>query len=273
MKVENNNPNAPIGMFDSGVGGLSVWREVVKLLPAESVLYFADNANCPYGPKPQDEIIKLSDNIVRFFIEKGCKLIVVACNTATSAAIDYLRKTYEGIEIVGMEPAIKPAALNSKTGSIGILATAGTLKGRLFNETKARFASNVNVDIRVGKGLVELVEKGMVGTLEAEALLRRYIEPMLEDNIDHLVLGCTHYPFLADDIRKISGDNLVLLDPAYAIAQRVEQLLIQHFLLNPGKKSAKYSFYASGDTEVMQQMLNAMDVSSYTLENKILKTL
>ncbi|MDR1055446.1 MAG: glutamate racemase [Prevotellaceae bacterium] len=257
MNIINRNRQSeePIGMFDSGVGGISVWKELVKLLPSESVVYFADSGNCPYGPKPQEAVISLCDKIVRFLLSETCKIIVVACNTATSAAIDYLRKTFAGINFVGMEPAIKPAALNSQTGSIGILATEGTLKGRLFNETKARFASNVNVDIRVGEGLVELIEQGKTGTPEAEALLRKYIESMLVDRIDHLVLGCTHYPFLIDNIRKIAGNELLVLDPAPAIAIRTKQLLEEQNLVNNTGLDANYRFYSSGDISVLQRML------------------
>ena len=264
------SPNASIGMFDSGVGGLSVWRELVKLLPAESVIYFADSANYPYGPKPKDEVVELCNKITRFLLSKKCKIIVVACNTATSAAIDYLRGVYPNISFIGMEPAIKPAALNSHTGSIGILATAGTLKGKLFNETKARFASNVKVDIQIGDGLVELVEEGKTNTPEAEELLRKYIEPMLADHIDHLVLGCTHYPFLTSDIRKIAGDNLTIVDPASAIAQRVKQLLAEQNLLNTSTYKPDYFFYSSGDTIILQQIINDIGVDSYYVSQKML---
>lgn len=266
MMKGQNKSSKPIGMFDSGVGGLSVWKEVAKLLPAENIVYFADSGNCPYGTKSKEEIIALCDKISDFLLTEGCKIIVVACNTATSAAIDYLRAKFTHISFVGMEPAIKPAALNSQTGSIGILATAGTLKGRLFNDTKARFASNVKVDIQVGEGLVELVEQGKTGTPQAEVLLRKYIEPMLADNIDHLVLGCTHYPFLIEDIRKIAGEKLILLDPAKAIAQRVKQLLTEQGLINVTNDAAKYSFYSSGSSQVMRNLLSTLGVSNYLLK-------
>ena len=267
MNGLNKSAEAPIGVFDSGVGGLSVWKELVKLLPRESIIYFADAKNCPYGPKQQEEIIGFSDAIVRFLLSGNCKIIVVACNTATAAAIEYLRKTYPDISFVGMEPAIKPAALNSQTGSIGILATAGTLKGKLFNETKSRFASNVEVHMQVGDGLVELVEQGKAGTPEAENLLRKYIEPMMESNIDHLVLGCTHYPFLADDIRKIAGNRLTIIDPAPAVAHRVKQLLEEQDIMNESTDVPRYEFYTSGNVDVLNKMLNNLQIAGYKSES------
>lgn len=244
----------PIGMFDSGLGGLSVWREVVKLLPNESVIYFADSANCPYGPRPEEDIRKLSEKSINFLLSKGCKLIVVACNTATSAAITYLRKKFN-VPFIGMVPAVKPAALHTKTNNIGILATKGTLNSKLFKETKKRFAENVNVHLQVGYGLVELVEKGLHESPQAEEVLRQYIEPMLANNADHIVLGCTHYPFLSKLIRRIAGDDVTIIDPAPAVALQTKRQLEENDLSASPQATPHYSFFTTGDPQIMRDFI------------------
>lgn len=244
----------PIGMFDSGVGGLSVWREVAALLPNEDIVYFADNDNCPYGPKDAEEVILLSEKIVDFFLSKGVKLVVVACNTATAAAIDYLRGKYT-IPFVGMEPAVKPAALNTQTGCVGILATAGTLGGKLFNTTKERYASGVEVVMQVGTGLVELVEHGEQYSEKAQMLLAKYVVPMVEQGCDHIVLGCTHYPFFRPLIDEIAGEGVTIVDPAPAVARRVKELLEEECTLASADHVASYQFYASGDVDTMKTLL------------------
>jgi len=220
----------PIGFFDSGIGGLTVWREVTTLLPRESTVYIADNAHCPYGHKTHEELVALSKQCVETLLNENCKLIVVACNTATAAAIDTLRKTYS-IPFVGMEPAVKPAALNSKTGVIGVLATEGTFNGRLFKETSARFADTATMEICVGNGLVELVESGKADTEETYHVLEKLLKPMLDKGIDHLVLGCTHFPFLRPHIQKIVGPHVTIIDPAPAVARQVERLLTEKDIL------------------------------------------
>lgn len=239
--------NKPIAIFDSGMGGLTVWKEVVKALPEESVIYYGDGANCPYGGKSQEELIALSERIVRFFIEKGVKLIVVACNTATAGAIAYLRERYD-VPFVGMEPAVKPAAQHSKSGIIAILATAATLKGRLFQETSERFAGDVTILSSIGEGFVELIESGREETPEAEEAVRQTVEPLLEQGADHLVLGCTHYPFLEGALRKVIGErDVTLVDPAPAIAQRVREVLHERGALAEVGHEARYEYYTSGD--------------------------
>ena len=246
---------APLGLFDSGVGGLSVGREVVKLLPHEHTVYYADSAYCPYGQKHPNEIIERCDHITDFLVrQQQCKLIVVACNTATAAAIDHLRSACS-LPFVGMEPAVKPAALHSVTGVVGVLATQGTFKGRLYHETLERFAGHVQVIEQPGDGLVELVESGATGSGETLALLEKYIRPMLRANIDHLVLGCTHYPFLIPAIRKITGERVIILDPAPAVAQRVKFLLAQHNLLNTSGEEARHEFFSSGELNTLRQLL------------------
>ncbi|MBU0765307.1 MAG: glutamate racemase [Bacteroidetes bacterium] len=249
--VENSDRKAPIGIFDSGVGGLTVLKEVVNILPHESVIYYADSANCPYGIKSRSEIIKLSEQIADFLIGKNCKLIVVACNTATGMAIDYLRKKYR-IPFVGMEPAVKPAALNTGTGSIGILATKGTYSGRHYKETSGRFATDKKVIVRIGSGLVELAERGETYSPEVRKLLKKYILPMLDANVDHIVLGCTHYPLFMPVIEEITGGKVKILDPAAAVARQTYKLLEQNGLLSP-TQNPECTFFTTGDLKILKK--------------------
>ena len=253
-----NNTN-PIGVFDSGFGGLSVWIKLIEQLPNESMVYFADSANCPYGPKTQSEIIELSKKITDFLIEKKCKIIVVACNTATAAAIEYLRANYP-ITFIGMEPAVKPAAQQSKTGNIGILATKGTLEGRLFKETSQKYTHNMNVHIQIGEGLVEKVEAGDLNSDSTLKLLKKYINPMMESNIDHLVLGCTHYPFLTETIQKITGDKLTIVNPANAIALQTNRKLEENKIQNHSNKKPTYQFYLNkGNKSVLEKLIKTLN--------------
>ena len=244
----------PIGVFDSGVGGLSVWQEIVKILPHESIVYLADNAHCPYGPRPEAEIIALCEKNVDFLLSHHCKLIVVACNTATAAAIEALRSKYD-IPFVGMEPAIKPAALHSRTGKIGVLATQGTLNGKLFKTTSDKYARHLEVQVQIGHGLVEVVETGKATSEEAEHLLRKYLEPMLENGVDQIVLGCTHYPFLLPLIRKISGNRVNIIDPAGAVARQAQRILAEKHLKTHAAQVPFYRFFATGDTTVLKSMV------------------
>ena len=186
--------NRPIGVFDSGVGGLSLLRELRSLLPNEDFIYISDNAYAPYGALSPVDIRKRSQALTQWLCEQSCKLIVVACNTATTNAIDYLRKNYP-IPFVGIEPAIKPAALQTKTGVVGVLATKGTLSSGLFHETSSAYGEGVRILEKEGKHLVQMIESGMLHSEEIEQLLQTYIQPMIEQRVDHLVLGCTHYPF------------------------------------------------------------------------------
>ena len=247
--------SAPVGLLDSGIGGLSVWREIVRLLPQEHTVYYADTAYCPYGPKTQEEIIARAVHITDFLLAKQAKLIILACNTATAAAIDYLRKQYK-VPFVGMEPAVKPAALLSKSGVVGVLATRGTFKGRLYHETVERFAAHTTVIEQCGDGLVELIEAGKSDAPETDALLRKYIVPMLEAGADHIVLGCTHYPFLIPAIWKITGDAIELLNPAPAVAQQVKQLLTQHHLLNTETIEPKHEFFSDEKLFDINEIMN-----------------
>ena len=233
-----------IGVFDSGVGGLSVWKELVALMPGQRYMYVSDSGFCPYGPRSKSYVIERCKRISEFLICNGADLIVVACNTATAASIEVLRSTYE-IPFVGMEPAVKPAALQSESGVIGVLATQGTLKGELYLRTLHKFAANTSVIEQVGNGLVELVERGETYTPQAFELLESYIKPMLQAGADHIVLGCTHYPFLSAAIEKIAGSGVKIVNPAPAIARQAKSLL------SMGGKSINLSvgknmFYTTG---------------------------
>ena len=233
-----------VGVYDSGVGGLSVWRELVKLMPDEDYVYFSDAAHCPYGPKDPSYVVERACAVTDFLIDKGCSLIVVACNTATAAAISYLRSHYD-IPFVGMEPAIKPAILHSRSGVVGVLATAGTFKGKLYLNTLARFSGNVKVIQRVGEGLVETVEKGVLDGPEVEALVRRCIDPMLEAGADHIVLGCTHYPFLQPVIERLAGPGVTIVNPAPAVARQAQRLLNKK--VEPSQREGSTEFCSSSE--------------------------
>ena len=234
-----------IGVYDSGQGGKSVLQELVKLLPEEDFAYYADTRYCPYGPRPASEVIERACAVADFLIEKGCELIVVACNTATAAAIDHLRSHYS-IPFIGMEPAVKPAVLQSKTGVVGVLATKGTFKGSLYLHTLAKFKEDVKVIQQVGEGLVETVEKGVLDGPEVEALIHKCIDPMLEAGADHIVLGCTHYPFLQPVIERIAGDKVTIINPAPAVARQTKKVLesIKGIEPSSGKKGS-ISYYSS----------------------------
>jgi glutamate racemase len=249
----------PIGFFDSGIGGLSVWQAVVGRLPQEATIYFADRANCPYGARSANEVKSISAAIVRFLLQHDCKLIVVACNTASAAALESLRAEFD-LPIVGMEPAIKPAAERTQTGHVGVLATAGTLQGTLFQNTTRDHANGVQVHVQIGEGLVEQVEAGQFDTPQTEALLRQYLDPMLAAQVDQIALGCTHYPLLIPLIERIVQGRARVIDPAQAVARQVERRLIQHHLLAPHRSSNKvqYKFYTTGQSQLLQSLATTL---------------
>lgn len=218
--------NAPIGVYDSGFGGLSVWRELRRLLPHESLIYLGDGKNCPYGGRSRSDIEGFAIEAVERLVEEGVKMVVVGCNTATTAAVETLRRRWPDMPIVGLEPAVKPACLTTKTRKIAVLATAHSLKSDMFLTTAARWASDVEVVKVVGEGFVELVERDMEHSEEAEHLVRRAVEPLLGNGVDRLVLGCTHYPFLRPTIERIvHGSGIEVIDSGAAVARRVEWLL------------------------------------------------
>lgn len=233
-----------IGVYDSGQGGKSVLKELVALMPEEDYIYFADTAHCPYGPKTEEYIIERACKITDFLIGKGCEMIVVACNTATAAAISYLREHYS-IPFIGMEPAIKPAALHSKTGVVGVLATCGTFKGRLYLNTLARFSEDVKVIQKVGEGLVETVEAGVLDGPQVEKLIHNCIDPMLEAGADHIVLGCTHYPFLQPVIERIAGPSVTVVNPAPAVARQARRVLEGIKKMEPSTRKGSIEYFNS----------------------------
>lgn len=218
------------GIFDSGSGGLSVFREIYRLLPDEEYLFFSDNANCPYGNKPVSFIQNRCQTITDFLLDKGADIIVVACNTATAAAINVLRERYK-IKFIAMEPAVKPAAMSSVTGVIGIMATAGTLHGSKYLTTKGRFEKDVMIVESVGEGWVELVENGLIEGPEVEKAVSASLQPLLKAGADSIVLGCTHYPFLAESIKKIAGPGVRVIDPAPAVARHLIYVMVQEGLI------------------------------------------
>lgn len=244
----------PIGLFDSGIGGTSIWREINHLLPHEDTIYLADSRNAPYGQKSKDEIIALSIKNTEFLLEQKCKIIVVACNTATTNAIRMLREMYD-VPLIGIEPAIKPAAINSKTQTIGILATKGTLNSELFHE-KVLSYSNVKIIEQVGYNLVQLIENGKLESEETEELLRKYLQPMIEANIDYLVLGCSHYPYLVPQIKKILPDTVKIIDSGEAVARQTKKILQDKNLLNEKKEKANTIFYTNSNPFVLETILN-----------------
>lgn len=219
-----------IGIFDSGSGGLSVLREVLKLLPGERFVYYADNANCPYGEKTPKFIQNRCRAITEYLLSRGARIIVVACNTATAAAITTLRNEYP-VKFIGMEPAVKPAALSSKTGVIGVLATAGTLKGSKYLTTKGIYEDDVEIVEHVGQGFVELVENGILDGPQAEETVRKSLRPLLDAGADRIVLGCTHYPFLRNVIQRIAGPDVQIIDPAPAVAKHLIEVMKEEGLL------------------------------------------
>ncbi|MBT8245012.1 MAG: glutamate racemase [Winogradskyella sp.] len=247
--------NQPIGIFDSGIGGTSIFKEIKTLLPYENIIYLADSKNAPYGNKTEEEILQLSLKNVKLLLQKNCKLIVVACNTATTNSITYLRKNYS-IPFVGIEPAIKPASLQSKSKSIGILATKGTLSSTLFHETSDLYAKNVTIIERVGEGLVPLIEAGKLNSDEIRELLKTFTKPMIEAQIDYLVLGCTHYPYLIPELKKILPEHVKIIDSGLAVAKQIKTLLETYNLINTSLNSPKIQFFTNASVGILDNVLD-----------------
>jgi glutamate racemase len=247
--------NKPIGIFDSGVGGTSILKEIHALLPNEAIIYLADSENAPYGNKSESEIIQLSIKNTEFLLNNACKLIVVACNTATTNAISYLRSTYD-VPFIGIEPAIKPAALNTNTKAIGILATKGTLSSALFHKTSDLYAHNIKVIERVGEGIVPLIESGKLDSQEMVDLLKIHIAPMLKQNIDYLVLGCTHYPYLIPMLSKMLPKHVKIIDSGLAVAKQTKNILVHHDLFNQTSKKGIVNLYTNGDLDVINALVD-----------------
>lgn len=249
----------PIGFFDSGVGGTSIWNEVHKLLPNESTIYLADSINAPYGTKPSDEILQLCIKNTELLLEDNAKLVVVACNTATTNAIAYLRENYT-VPFVGIEPAIKPAALRSNSKNVGVLATKGTLSSSLFHSTAKNHAEGIKVIEQEGTGLVPLIEAGKVNDPETKILLEKILEPMLVQHIDYLVLGCSHYPYLIPVLTEILPANINIIDSGEAVARQTKSVLTKLGLLNTDPEMVDHQFYTNKDVKILKSFL--MDVDS-----------
>jgi len=248
----------PIGIFDSGSGGLTIWNEIHNILPNENMIYLADSKNSPYGEKTKEEIVALSFKNTEYLIDNGCKLVVVACNTASTNAVAELRAHFK-IPFIRIQPAIKPAALQTKTKTIGILATRGTLTSELFYENTKQFAQGVEVVEQVGEGIVTLIEAGKLNSPEMSSLLEGYLLPMLEKGIDHLGLGCTHYPLLIPQISAHTGHKISILDSGEAVARQTKNILIQQNLINTSSTPGYQKFYSNSDPKFFQQILDSFN--------------
>lgn len=237
----------PIGMFDSGLGGLTILKEVRRQLPFESILYFGDHSRLPYGSRPAAEIRLFAEQISRFLLQRGAKLIVVACNTASAASLSHLRRAFPHTPFVGMEPAVKPAAALSKSRAVGVIATQSTCQSEVFASAVQRFAQGVAVHTQACPGLVEQVEAGEFESEATRALLRRYLDPLLAKGIDSLVLACTHYSFLAPSIAQIVGADVTIIDPAPAVARQVSRVLRDNNRLRAADSPPTVQAFTTGE--------------------------
>lgn len=247
--------NSPVGIFDSGVGGISVLRAIREQMPEESVIYFGDQGHIPYGSRPMEQIRDFSEAITKFLLEKGAKIIVVACNTASAAALKYLRGRFPDVQFVGMEPAVKPAAEHTRTGKVGVLATPATFQGALYASVVERFTGGVQLFQNACPGLVQQIEQGKLDGKETRRILEDALIPMLEKNIDTVVLGCTHYPFVIPLIQQIVGENVRVIDPAPAVAKQTGRLLEVRRLRSNSTPKGKVKFYTSGGPASLKSLL------------------
>jgi glutamate racemase len=244
-----------VGVFDSGVGGVSVWREIARQLPHEDIVYLADQAHVPYGFRPMEEIRTFDKEITRFLLEQGAKAIVIACNAASVAGLDYLRALYPDVPFVGMEPAVKPAAERTRTGVIAVIATHAAFQGERFASLVARYAGDAQVLTCVGVGLVEAVEAGALDTPETEVLLQKLLTPLIEAGADQIVLGCSHYPFLLPAIERIVGPDVAAVDPSPAVARQTARVLAKRGLEADRGRVGRYAFVTTGDADKFAVMV------------------
>ncbi|MCS6993421.1 MAG: glutamate racemase [Anaerolineales bacterium] len=251
-----------IGIFDSGLGGLSVLREIRAQLPYAPLLYFADQAHVPYGPRALDEVRAFSEEITRFLLSNGAQGIVVACNTASAAALHFLRERFPGVPFVGMEPAVKPAAEQTRTRVVGVLATPATFQGALYASVLERFAQGVTVLQDTCPGLVGQIERGALQDAETRRILETALFPMLERGIDTVVLGCTHYPFVIPLIRQIVGDAVRVIDPAPAVARQVRRVFASDTTDGWGREVAPIQYYTSGDPATFSALVSRLGVEA-----------
>ncbi len=262
MKTTN-----PIGIFDSGVGGTTIWRDVNELLPFENTIYLADNKNAPYGRKSVEEIIERSIINTEYLLQQNVKLIIVACNTATTNVIKVLREKYD-IPFIGIEPAIKPVLLNTKTNHVGILATESTLKSEMYLNTSSRYNENIEIHAQAGNGLVQLIEQGKIDSEEMQFLLKDYLGKITKFPVDYLVLGCTHYPYLKNKIENIIGSNIKIVDSGKAVAKQTYHVLKQKSLLNENKTEIKFhDFYSNLNTDTLENLLSDVLVKNIELRS------
>ena len=258
--------SAPIGIFDSGVGGLSVWREIARQLPHEDTLYFGDQIHIPYGPRSLEQIRSFSEAITRFLIDRGCKIIVVACNTASAAALTHLRSTFPQTPFVGMEPAVKPAAETTRTGVVGVLATPATFQGELYASVVERFANGVQLIKQTCPGLVQQIEAGELTTTKTRQMLAEFLQPILNAKADTIVLACTHYPFVIDAIRSLAP-TVNVIDPAPAIARQVDRVLKERGLSADRHRAGTPQFFTSGDVKDFRRVLHVLTQIDHTADH------
>jgi glutamate racemase len=258
IEIRATSNEAPIGVFDSGVGGLSVWREIVQILPEASTLYLADQAHVPYGARPIGEVAALTYAATAWLIEQGARLIVIACNTASAAALTGLRLRWPKIPIVGMEPAVKPASQATRTRHVGVLATPGTLRASRFSHLVERFANGVQVHTLMGTGLVEMVERNELSGPAIEEKIEAILSPVRGVPIDHLVLGCTHFPFLAASLQKALGEEVTLVDPAPAVARQTKRVWQPRALPHNQPGGGSWRFVTTGDVKAFRQLTIAL---------------
>ena len=246
--------NRAIGIFDSGLGGLSVWQALYDALPNESLIYLGDGKRCPYGSRSREEVLQFTEEAVERLLSEGCKMVVVACNTTTAVAIKYLREKYPNIPFVGLEPAVKPAALTTQSGVIGVLATERSLQGDHFRRAEEKYGAEVTILKAVGEGFVEAVEQNEENTPETEALVRKAVEPLVAGGADKIVLGCTHYPFLRDVIARVAGSGVEIIDSSEAVARRVATLLDENGLRAEENNKAECRFLTFADEEYAEKL-------------------
>lgn len=249
------SPDSPIGIFDSGVGGISVLRAIRQQMPEESIVYFGDQGHVPYGSRSVAQIQSFSEAITRFLLDRAAKIIVVACNTASAAALKHLRGRFPEIQFIGMEPAVKPAAERTQTGKVGVLATPATFQGALYASVVERFANGVELFQDTCPGLVQQIEAGNLSGEGTRQILEAALLPMLEQNIDTVVLGCTHYPFVIPLIQEIAGGKVRVIDPAPAVAKQTGRLLEAIGMRNMTGSRGSVRFYTSGDPDVLRSLL------------------
>lgn len=256
----------PIGIFDSGIGGLTVTSTIMRALPREHLLYFGDGAHVPYGPRSLGEVRGFSFAITEALLAKGAKVIVIACNTASAAALRALREAYPDVPFVGMEPAVKPAVEHTRTGVVGVIATVATFQSELYATIVERFAHGVEVLHQPCPGLVKQIEAGEFDTPATEAMLRGWLEPLLARNIDALVLGCTHYPIVRPVIERIVGPDVRVIDPAPAIARQLDRVLHRDGVEAPAHALGSLTCYTSGDPAIFVKMMERLGLHAAPVE-------